>query len=366
MSMYDMVEVMPNEESEGAVLSGMFGESAPVEAPRGIETITEEILNYKRTAGESILEIGRRLKEAKALLPHGEWLPWLSEKVEFSERSAQNFMRLADAYQNPQTLADLGASKALVLLALNPVERDEFLNEKHDVRGVEKTVPEMSARELDEAVRQRKIAEQKADEMERELEKQRTATADAEAAAERARAAEEAARAEVEEAKNASLAVQERTEALQRELKELREKPVEVAVQNASEEQIAAAVKEAEKAAKAKRDAAVAKKAEELKAAEEQRDEARRAVESAEAAKKAAEDQAAALRAELAKVKKSAAAMDNKALAEFGVLFRQAQETVNRLTEIAGELDEENRPKINRALDALRNMISEKVGEGTV
>ena len=178
MSMYDMVEVMPNEESEGAVLSGMFGESAPVEAPRGIETITEEILNYKRTAGESILEIGRRLKEAKALLPHGEWLPWLSEKVEFSERSAQNFMRLADAYQNPQTLADLGASKALVLLALNPVERDEFLNEKHDVRGVEKTVPEMSARELDEAVRQRKIAEQKADEMERELEKQRTATAD--------------------------------------------------------------------------------------------------------------------------------------------------------------------------------------------
>lgn len=359
MSMYDMVEVMPNEESEGAVLSGMFGESAPVEAPRGIGTITEEILNYKRTAGESILEIGRRLKEAKALLPHGEWLPWLSEKVEFSERSAQNFMRLADAYQNPQTLADLGASKALVLLALNPVERDEFLNEKHDVRGVEKTVPEMSARELDEAVRQRKIAEQKADEMERELEKQRTATADAEAA-------EEAARAEVEEAKNASLAVQERTEALQRELKELREKPVEVAVQNASEEQIAAAVKEAEKAAKAKRDAAVAKKAEELKAAEEQRDEARRAVESAEAAKKAAEDQAAALRAELAKAKKSAAAMDNKALAEFGVLFRQAQETVNRLTEIAGELDEENRPKINRALDALRNMISEKVGEGTV
>ena len=41
--------------------------------------------------------------------------------------------------------------------------------------------------------------------------------------------------------------------------------------------------------------------------------------------------------------------MDNKALAEFGVLFRQAQETVNRLTELAGELDEENRPKVYRA-----------------
>lgn len=384
MSMYDdTVDVTPEGVSEGAALSGMFGEELAKEAEsgtlgsiygteqeigRGIETITEEILSYKRTAGESILEIGRRLKEAKALLSHGEWLPWLSEKVEFSERSAQNFMRLADAYQNPQTLADLGASKALVLLALSPVERDEFLSEKHDVRGAEKTVPEMSARELEEAIRQRKIAELKAEETARELNRQKEATAEAEAEAAKAQEAAEAARAAVEDAKSISLAAQERTAELERELKELREKPVDVAVQtvDASAEQIAAAVKEAEKAAKAKRDVAVAKKAEELKAAEAQRDEARKAVENAEAGKKAAEEQAAALRAELEKVRKSAAAMDNKALAEFGVLFRQAQETVNRLTELAGELDEENRPKVYRALGALRNMIAEKAGEGTV
>lgn len=383
MSMYDdTVDVTPEGVSEGAALSGMFGEELAKEAEsgtlgsiygteqeigRGIETITEEILSYKRTAGESILEIGRRLKEAKALLSHGEWLPWLSEKVEFSERSAQNFMRLADAYQNPQTLADLGASKALVLLALSPVERDEFLSEKHDVRGAEKTVPEMSARELEEAIRQRKLAELKAEETARELDRQKEATAEAEAAAEKAQEAAEAARAEVEDAKSISLAAQERTAELERELKALREKPVDVAVQtvDASAEQIAAAVKEAEKAAKAKRDAAVAKKAEELKAAEAQRDEARKAVENAEAGRKAAEEQAAALRAELEKARKSAAAMDNKALAEFGVLFRQAQETVNRLTELAGELDEENRPKVYRALDALRNMIAEKAGEAT-
>ena len=383
MSMYDMVDMAPEGADEGAALSGMFGEELAKEAEsgtlgsiygteqeigRGIETITEEILSYKRTAGESILEIGRRLKEAKALLSHGEWLPWLSEKVEFSERSAQNFMRLADAYQNPQTLADLGASKALVLLALSPVERDEFLSEKHDVRGAEKTVPEMSARELEEAIRQRKIAELKAEETARELDRQKEATAEADAEAAKAQEAAEAARAEVEDAKSVSLAAQERPAELERELKALREKPVDVAVQtvDASAEQIAAAVKEAEKAAKAKRDAAVAKKAEELKAAEAQRDEARKAVENAEAGRKAAEEQAAALRAELEKARKSAAAMDNKALAEFGVLFRQAQETVNRLTEIAGELDEENRPKVYRALDALRNMIAEKAGEGTV
>lgn len=367
MSMYDMVDMTPEGADEGAVLSGMFGESTPVETERGIEAITEEIIFYKAVGGQAVLEIGKRLIEAKAQLKHGEWLPWLSEKVEFSEASAQRFMQLAREYENPALVRDLGASKALVLLALPASERENFAQEKHVVNGEEKSVSEMSKRELEEAIRQRKIAELKAEETARELNRQKEATAEAEAEAAKAQEAAEAARAEVEGARSISLAAQERTAELERELKELREKPVDVAVQtvDASAEQIAAAVKEAEKAAKAKRDAAVAKKAEELKAAEAQRDEARKAVENAEAGRKAAEEQAAALRVELEKARKSAAAMDNKALAEFGVLFRQAQETVNRLMELAGELDEENRPKVYRALGALRNMIAEKAGEAT-
>lgn len=289
MSMYDdTVDVTPEGVSEGAALSGMFGESAPVETERGIETITEEIIFYKNVGGQAVIEIGRRLTEAKAQLKHGEWLPWLREKVEFSETSAQNFMRIAREYGNTHLVGDLGASKALVLLALPASERENFASEKHLVNGEEKSVSEMSKRELEEAIRQRKIAELKAAETARELDRQKEATAEAEAAAEKAQ-----------------------------------------------------------------------------EAAEAQRDEARKAVENAEAGRKAAEEQAAALRAELEKARKSAAAMDNKALAEFGVLFRQAQETVNRLTELAGELDEENRPKVYRALDALRNMIAEKAGEAT-
>lgn len=289
MSMYDdTVDVTPEGVSEGAALSGMFGESAPVETERGIETITEEIIFYKNVGGQAVIEIGRRLTEAKAQLKHGEWLPWLREKVEFSETSAQNFMRIAREYGNTHLVGDLGASKALVLLALPASERENFASEKHLVNGEEKSVSEMSKRELEEAIRQRKLAELERDKMQRELDEQRKANE--EAAAEMQKAQE---------------------------------------------------------------------------AAEAQRDEARKAVENAEAGKKAAEEQATALRAELEKARKSAAAMDNKALAEFGVLFRQAQETVNRMTELAGELDEENRPKVYRALGALRNMIAEKAGEAT-
>ena len=63
-------------------------ESGVVDPVRDIETITTEILEAKRDGGEAILRIGRGLIEAKSMLSHGEWLPWLEERVEFSERAA--------------------------------------------------------------------------------------------------------------------------------------------------------------------------------------------------------------------------------------------------------------------------------------
>jgi len=80
-------------------------ETAP-DTVRDIETITGEILEAKRVGGEAIITIGRGLIEAKAMLSHGKWLPWLNEKVEFSERTARNFMRLAKDWTNRQALAD--------------------------------------------------------------------------------------------------------------------------------------------------------------------------------------------------------------------------------------------------------------------
>lgn len=129
-----------------------------VSAPRDISVITDEILFYKVQAGRSFLEIGRRLNEAKAQLSHGEWLPWLKEKVDISERHAQNFMRLAREFSKSAEIADLGASKALQLLTLPDSERSEFVAEKHTVDGQEKTVDEMTGQELAKAIKERDAA----------------------------------------------------------------------------------------------------------------------------------------------------------------------------------------------------------------
>ena len=79
--------------------------AAPAE--RTIEAITGDILEAQRKGGEAILTIGNCLIEAKSMLLHGEWLPWLNSKVGYSEKTAQNFMRLAREFSNPQALADL-------------------------------------------------------------------------------------------------------------------------------------------------------------------------------------------------------------------------------------------------------------------
>ena len=91
-----------------------------VPAVRDIETITAEILTLKQNAGDAIIGIGQRLIEAKEMLPHGAWLPWLEEQVEFSERTARNFMCLAREWTNRQAHSALGAAKALKMLALTP------------------------------------------------------------------------------------------------------------------------------------------------------------------------------------------------------------------------------------------------------
>lgn len=225
MSMYDMVNTVPEGCSEGEALREMFSEDDMSEAfeERDIDVITEEINFYKQQAGMAILEIGKRLVEAKAQLSHGEWLPWLEKKVEFSERSAQQYIRLWKEYGKSATVADLGVRKALVLLALPENERDSFAGETHAVDGAEKTAAEMTVKELEKAVAERNAARQEA----------------------------EQAKADLYAAREAAKEARDHVEALQGELEELKNRPTEVAIEqkDATEEQLAAARQEVEAAA---------------------------------------------------------------------------------------------------------------------
>ena len=316
-------------------LSGVL---APKEG-RDIEVITQEILDAKRRGGEAILTIGRCLTEAKQTIPHGEWLPWLNERVEFSERTAQNFMRLAREWSNPQALADLGAAKALTLLALPAEERESFIAENHVVGGEEKTVIDMTSRELEKAIRERKEAQEAA------------AKAQAEAsAAEQARAK----MAEDMKLLNARLsgAQEDREQAaqavarLEAQLAELKEKPVEVAVETVVDQ---AAIEKA--------------RAEAVAGMQDKLDKAREAKKRAEDKQKIAEEALEQARLQLegqAREEKKAALGADKDLAQFEVLFDQTQSNVYKMQGILLKVrgrDETAAGKLCKAIRALAEAV---------
>jgi hypothetical protein len=68
---------------------------------------------------ETAREAGRLLLEAKALLPHGEWLPWLRRHTGLSPRTAQVYMRVSLA-PNTQTTSHLTIDRFLSLIARRP------------------------------------------------------------------------------------------------------------------------------------------------------------------------------------------------------------------------------------------------------
>jgi len=63
-------------------------------------------------AAERAIEAGRGLIEAKGLLKHGEWLPWLKEHVGFSDRTAQLYMKIVRLGFKSAMVADLGLQAA--------------------------------------------------------------------------------------------------------------------------------------------------------------------------------------------------------------------------------------------------------------
>ena len=307
---------------------------APPAEGRTIEAITGEILDAKRAGGEAILTIGRCLIEAKDMLRHGEWLPWLNEQVELSERTAQKFMKLAREWSNPNTLADLGASKALMLLALPEGERDAFL-EDHNVI-------DMSARQLEQAIKERDEAR-----------------AAAEQAAADQRTAEQARDKMAEDMKflNVRLAgaKEDREQAMQdvarleSELAELKARPVEVAVETVVDQ---AAIDKA-------RADAIAEMQEKLDkaraAADKARDKQKQAEASVEILKRSLEERD--------KAEKKAAIAGDTELAQFEVLFVQGQELAHKmqgyLLKARGREDQTAAQGMEKAMRALSEKIKE-------
>lgn len=145
---------------------------------RTAETIATEINTIKRQTQKimlaSSIEIGKRLTEAKELVDHGQWGQWLQKNVNYSERTAQNLMRVYDQYGEkfgmtemdslfasgaPNVFEELSYTQALALLSLPTEEEREQFVEENDVAN-------MSTREMQDAIKAKVDAEARANDAE--------------------------------------------------------------------------------------------------------------------------------------------------------------------------------------------------------
>lgn len=205
--------------------------SGQIQEVRTLDVIEMEIRVLQDQAQRVVLgyaiETGRRLEEAKAMLEHGQWGGWL-RKMGYAQSTANNLMRVFREYgtsqqslfggeANSQALGNLSYTKALQLLALPDQEEREAFVAEHDVEH-------MSTRELEKALKERDEA----------LKRAETADAGARSAEEALAKMEtdmQAANALLKDQKDRVKSLGQEADRLQKELNELKAKPVEVAVE---------------------------------------------------------------------------------------------------------------------------------------
>lgn len=315
---------------------------------RDIEMVTSDIRYAQRQGARQLLsnliEIGRLLVEAKSMVAHGEWGKYLEEKVDYSQSTANNLMKLYQEYggdqesffgsfANSQAFGKLSYTQALALLALPAEDRESFA-EEHDP---EKT----STRDWEKAIRERE---------EQLQESQRKQVA-----------AEEAAK----QAKAAVADQEQKRLALEKAAKDAQSARDEAMGKVAKLQESLKKAKDSEKAVKE----ALAKAKENPEVPEAMMESLRQEV-AAEAAQKATdalqEKLAAAEKAAREAEQKMAAAQKQLQLASpeaavFKVIFAQVQEDFNRLQGAllkVEQADPETGAKLRKAVQALLSKLS--------
>ena len=320
--------------------------ASAVENPRTLDVIGAEIRTFAASMLNNIIEIGRRLCEAKEMLPYGQFGDWIKANTGFSRSKANDFMRLFQEYgarqgslfgatlENEQAFGKLTYTKALALLDVPAEEREQFVAD-HDVDS-------MSTRELQAVIAERdkalKELEDARDHIDRMSETFATATSEAEA--------------------NKKL-----VEALGERVQELEACPVEVLPdQEAIDKAVAEAVEKANAAhaaelQKLKDSEEKKRKALEKKAADAEKN-AQAAEEKAAQAGKGAASEADTLRAEANKQRAEAErlrrelAMSGEVTVTFKVYFAAWQKAYANMRETLEKADEETAGRLKAAIEA--------------
>lgn len=127
-----------------------------IEQERTLPVIAAEIKtieqNVAKTAMEGAIQIGERLQEAKEQVGHGNFGQWCKDNLNYSQKTADRFMKVAAEYgdeSNWTMLSNISISNALSLLKLPEEDREKFV-EEHPIEDMTNKALEDEIRKLKE------------------------------------------------------------------------------------------------------------------------------------------------------------------------------------------------------------------------
>ena len=110
-----------------------------------------EIKSYISQISQNIIEIGKRLIQAKSLVQHGQWQDWLKNNFQLSKSTAYNFMQCAERYKTFQSIGNLNSTQMIALLSLPESDTEEFIKQKANAGT---PVSDMSIKTLRKEIKQ--------------------------------------------------------------------------------------------------------------------------------------------------------------------------------------------------------------------
>ena len=110
---------------------------------------------------EDLIEVGTDLLAVKEALPHGQFLPWLKAEFGWSERTAQNFMSVAERFKSAK-FAELPIQPSAAYLLAAPAVPDEARQVAIEKAEAGETITFTTAKEIvAEAKKKRRPRRQK-------------------------------------------------------------------------------------------------------------------------------------------------------------------------------------------------------------
>jgi len=120
-----------------------------------VRSAADRIRERVKKTVEDIIEVGNDLLAVKEALPHGQFLPWLKAEFGWSERSAQNFMGVAEQFKSAK-IADLPIQPSAAYLLAAPSVPDEAREKAVEKAEAGEEITFAAAREIVAEARKKK------------------------------------------------------------------------------------------------------------------------------------------------------------------------------------------------------------------